>query len=335
MKILVTGGAGYIGSHTVVELVRSGHDVCIFDDLSNGKIEAIHRIEKILEKKIQFIKGDIRQLMQICKILCEFRPDVVIHFAALKAVSESVQNPLKYYEVNVSGTITLLQAMDLAGCKACIFSSSATVYGIPQFLPLNENHPTNPINPYGRTKLVAENLLQDWCFLGSSRRAVCLRYFNPIGADKSGFLGENPTRFPNNVMPFLTDVALGRRDKFYIFGDDYDTRDGSGERDYIHVSDLAICHVKAAERLEEFDNFEVMNVGTGIGTTVFELLKTFEEVSGKTIVKEIIQRRLGDVATSWTDTSIAQSKLNYVCEKNVRQACADVWNWLSLNPNGY
>lgn len=335
MRILVTGGAGYIGSHTVVELVRSGHVVCIFDDLSNGKIEAIHRIEKVLEQKIQFIKGDIRQLMQIAKVLCEFRPDVVIHFAALKAVGESFQDPLKYYEVNVSGTITLLQAMDLAGCKACIFSSSATVYGIPRFLPLNENHPTNPINPYGRSKLVAENLLQDWCFLGDSRKAVCLRYFNPIGADKSGFLGENPTSFPNNVMPFLTDVALGRRDKFYIFGDDYDTRDGSGERDYIHVSDLAICHVKAAERLEEFDNFEVMNVGTGTGTTVFELLKTFEEVSGKTIVTEISQRRPGDVAISWTDTSIAQSKLNYVCEKTVRQACEDIWNWLSLNPNGY
>ena len=263
MKVLVTGGAGYIGSHTCLKLLRSGHQVSVVDSLYNGSEEALKRVQRLSNRTLEFSQCDVRDAQALNRVFDKYKPNAVIHFAGLKAVGESVVEPARYYDVNIGGTATLLRVMERAGCAKIVFSSSATVYGEPQYLPCDENHPLNPINPYGRTKLIGENLLQDWSSAKQGRHAVALRYFNPVGADASGLIGEDPNGIPNNLMPFISQVAVGRRDCLQVFGDDYDTLDGTGVRDYIHVVDLAKAHIAALEQIEILEPFEVINIGTG------------------------------------------------------------------------
>jgi len=334
MKVLVTGGAGYIGSHTCVELLKSGHDVLVIDNLSNGHELALKRVQNITNCELGFINADIRDVNSMKNIFAEFKPETVIHFAGLKAVSESVSEPLKYYNVNVDGSISLLMAMNNAGCNSIIFSSSATVYGDPHYLPYDELHPTNPVNPYGRTKLMIEDIISDWTKVNVSRKGTVLRYFNPVGAHESGQIGEEPIGIPNNLMPYLAQVAIGRRDHLNIFGTDYNTADGTGSRDYIHVVDLAIAHVAALNQ-KKLNNFEVINIGGGKSTTVLDLLKSFEDISGIKIKSKYLPRREGDLPIFWADTSKALKKLNWQPERNIKKICEDTWQWHKNNPNGY
>jgi UDP-glucose 4-epimerase len=335
MKVLVTGGAGYIGSHTCVELLESGHDVFVIDNLSNGHEVAIKRIRNITNCKLGFVNADIRNTNALDRIFAEFKPDAVIHFAGLKAVGESVVEPLTYYNVNVGGSISLLEAMDRAGCMNIIFSSSATVYGIPHYLPYDENHPTSPINPYGQTKLIVEQIIQDWVSVNEKRRGSSLRYFNPIGAHPSGQIGEDPQGLPNNLMPFISQVATGRREYLQIFGSDYETKDGTGARDYIHVQDLANAHVKTLYSQAKLQPFEVLNIGNGKAITVLELIKSFQCASGVSIKYKLSPRREGDLPAFWSNASLAFEKLAWKPRFKIDQMCKDTWRWQKNNTNGY
>lgn len=332
--ILVTGGAGYIGSHTCVELLNAGHELVVFDNFCNSHPEALRRVERITCKKIPVVEGDIRDQAAVEAVLRQYDCQSVIHFAGLKAVGESVEKPLAYYDNNVIGTHRLLQAMNNCGVKTLVFSSSATVYGEPQFLPLTEDHPLSATNPYGRTKLVIEDMLRDLYRSDSSWRIAILRYFNPVGAHESGLIGEDPQGVPNNLMPFVAQVAVGRRDKLKVWGSDYPTHDGTGVRDYIHVVDLANGHLKALSVLNSSQCFEV-NLGTGVGYSVLDVVKAFEIASGRPVPYDLCARRSGDVAACYTDPSFADALLDWRAERGVDAMCVDSWNWQNLNPEGF
>ena len=334
MRVLVTGGAGYIGSHTCVELLEAGHEVCVIDNLCNGHEVALERVRDITNCELQFVNADIRDASTLNKIFATFKPEAVIHFAGLKAVGESVVNQLKYYEVNVGGSLSLLAAMSKVECKNIVFSSSATVYGEPQYLPYDEMHPTNPVNPYGRTKLIVENMINDWTKVAKKRKGTILRYFNPVGAHETGQIGEEPIGVPNNLMPFIAQVAAGRRKHLNIFGNDYETADGTGARDYVHVVDLALAHTSALNK-NELDNFEILNIGGGKGTTVLELVRKFEDISGVPINFKYLPRRDGDLAAFWADSSKAFETMSWKTERNIKNICEDTWRWHKYNPIGY
>ncbi len=332
--ILVTGGAGYIGSHTCVELLNAGHDLVVFDNFSNSHPEALVRVEQISGRKLNVVKGDIRDQGALEATIQGSGCNAVIHFAGLKAVGESVDKPLEYYDNNVIGTHRLLQAMGNCGIKTLVFSSSATVYGEPQFLPLTEDHPLSATNPYGRTKLVIEDMLRDLYRSDSSWKIAILRYFNPVGAHESGLIGEDPRGIPNNLMPFVAQVAIGRRDCLKVWGSDYPTPDGTGVRDYIHVVDLALGHLKALGRLQEPQCFEV-NLGTGTGYSVLDVVKAFERASGKPVRYDLAPRRGGDVASCYADPAVAAALFEWRAERGLDAMCADAWRWQISNPAGY
>ena len=335
MRVLVTGGAGYIGSHTCLELLRSGHEVWVVDNLYNGNIEALTRIKELSNRTLEFSKCDVRDAQALEEVFDQFKPDAVIHFAGLKAVGGSVAEPARYYDVNVGGTAILLGTMEQMGCKNIVYSSSATVYGEPQYLPCDENHPLDPINPYGRTKLMGESLLKDWSSAVQGRHAVALRYFNPVGADGSGQIGEDPHSIPNNLMPFISQVAVGHRECLQVFGDDYDTIDGTGARDYVHVSDLAKAHIAAVERISALGSFDVINIGTGEGLSVIQIIKEFEKQSGRAVAYQIGPRRSGDTPAVWVDVVKAEKKLDFTAKLGISEMCQDKWLWQSANPHGY
>ena len=332
--IFVTGGAGYIGSHTCLELLQSGQEVVVFDNFSNSHPESLKRVEAITGKKIHCVEGDIRDQAAVASALRQFGCQAVVHFAGLKAVGESVEKPLEYYDNNVIGTHRLLGAMGECGIKTLVFSSSATVYGEPQRLPLTEDHPLSATNPYGRTKLVIEDMLRDLYRSDPSWRIGILRYFNPVGAHKSGLIGEDPQGIPNNLMPFVAQVAVGRREQLKVWGNDYPTPDGTGVRDYIHVVDLALGHLKALERLTKAQCFEV-NLGTGTGYSVLDVIRAFEKASGRPVPYELAPRRPGDVASCYADPTFAAELLNWRAERNLDVMCVDSWRWQSNNPNGF
>ena len=332
--ILVTGGAGYIGSHTCVELLNAGHELVVFDNFCNSHPEALARVEKITGRKLNVVKGDIRDQGALEEAIRSFNCTAVIHFAGLKAVGESVEKPLDYYDNNVIGTHRLLQAMANCGVKTLVFSSSATVYGEPQFLPLTEDHPLSATNPYGRTKLVIEEMLRDLYRADPSWCIGILRYFNPVGAHESGLIGEDPQGIPNNLMPFVAQVAVGRRECLKVWGNDYPTPDGTGVRDYIHVVDLAKGHLKALQRLDSPQCYAV-NLGTGTGYSVLEVAKAFAEASGRPVPYEIAPRRAGDVAACYAEASYAEQLLDWRAERNLSAMCLDTWRWQSVNPNGF
>jgi UDP-glucose 4-epimerase len=336
MKVLVTGGAGYIGSHTCLELLRTGYTVHVIDNLGNGSVEALSRVKRLSNRNLAFTECDVRDANSLDTVFAKFKPDAIIHFAGLKAVGESTTKPAVYYDVNVGGTAVLLGAMERARCNNIVFSSSATVYGEPQYLPCDEDHPLHPINPYGRTKFIGENLLQDWSIAESkSRRAVALRYFNPVGADPSGEIGEDPTDTPNNLMPFISQVAVGHRDYLQVFGNDYQTVDGTGVRDYIHVVDLARAHVAAVSHIRELGPFEAVNIGTGNGISVLQMVTEFEQQSSKKVNYQIAPRRPGDAAEVWADVSKAKRIFGFQAKFGVSEMCRDTWRWQNANPNGY
>ena len=334
-KFLVTGGAGYIGSHTILELLLAGHEVLAVDNLTNGHEEAVHRVKRLSNRQLKLEVGDVRDKQFLDRVFSDFAPDAVIHFAGLKAVGDSIVNPMAYYDVNVTGTSTLLQAMDQVGCRQIIFSSSATVYGEPVYLPLDEAHPTTPLNPYGRTKLIAEQIIADWCAANRTRAAISLRYFNPVGAHSSGQIGEEPNGIPNNLMPYLAQVAVGRLPILQIYGDDYETRDGTGERDYIHVVDLARAHVASLDYLKTAEGHDVINVGTGQGVTVLELVEAFERESGVKIPRAVVPRRAGDAASSYAEAKRARVLLGWEAQYGLDAMCRDTWAWCSSNAAGY
>ena len=335
MKILVTGGAGYIGSHTVVLLIEAGYDVVIFDNFCNASKESIKRVEKIVDKTLDVIEGDIRSSEDLEKVFTSYTIDAVIHFAGLKAVGESVEQPLKYYDNNINGTVTLCEVMAKHNCKSIIFSSSATVYGDPKRTPILEDFPTSTTNPYGRSKLFIEEILRDLYSSDSEWKVVLLRYFNPVGAHASGSIGEDPNGIPNNLMPFIAQTAVGKRAFLSVFGDDYDTVDGTGVRDYIHVVDLAQGHLNALDRIKNFREPMTINLGTGRGYSVLEMIQAFEEASGKEVPYKIAPRRAGDIATCFADPSYAKEILGWVATRGIDEMCADSWRWQSNNPNGY
>ena len=334
-KIFVTGGAGYIGSHTCVELLNAGHDVCVFDNFSNSQPEALVRVERITGKKPTLIQGDIRDRATLMAALRNSGATAVIHFAGLKAVGESVQSPLTYYDNNVVGTVQLLEAMAACDIKTLVFSSSATVYGDPQYLPLNEDHPLSATNPYGQTKLVIENILRDVHRSDPAWRIGILRYFNPVGAHASGLIGEDPQGTPNNLLPFVAQVAVGRRAHLNVWGDDYNTPDGTGVRDYIHVVDLALGHLKALEWLQKQAQCMAINLGTGVGYSVLEMMRAFEQASGKAVAYKVAPRRDGDVAACYADPSQALATLGWFAQRGLATMCEDAWRWQHNNPNGY
>lgn len=335
MIVFVTGGAGYIGSHTCVELLKAGHQPVIFDNLSNAKRGVLARIEQIAGKKPLFVEGDVRDRAKVEATLREHQCQSVIHFAGLKAVGESVEKPLEYYDNNVVGTLRILEAMRATGVPHIIFSSSATVYGVPNALPLDETHALSSINPYGRTKLVAEELIRDFLVANTHFQAGILRYFNPVGADESGLIGEDPRGIPNNLMPYVAQVAAGKREYLNVWGDDYDTPDGTGVRDYIHVVDLAQGHLCALEKLASTPESFTVNLGTGRGYSVLEVARLFEEASGRPVPYKIGPRRTGDVASCYADASKALELLGWKAKKEMPEMCRDSWNWQQKNPNGY
>lgn len=336
MKILVTGGAGYIGSHTCVELLEAGHEVVVVDNLINSKEEAIRRIQAIAGKPLEFHKVDLLDREALSQVFDGANIDAVIHFAALKAVGESVTIPLSYYHNNLTGTIQLLQVMREHGVKKIVFSSSATVYGETNTPPLQEDMPrSTATNPYGWTKLMMEQILEDVYKADPGWNIAILRYFNPVGAHPSGKIGEDPNGIPNNLLPFISQVAVGKLPYLRVFGSDYPTSDGTPIRDYIHVVDLATGHLRALEKLESNPGLVIYNLGTGRGNTVFEVLHAFERVYGKPIPYEVVGRRPGDLPVSYADPSKAEKELNWKAERNIDEMCADVWRWQSKNPNGY
>ena len=332
--VLATGGAGYIGSHTMVELLAAGFDVICLDNFSNSSPEAVKRVEKITHKRVTLVNGDVRDREVLARVF--HRPiDAVVHFAALKAVGESVQRPVEYYDNNIGGTLALLEAMDAKGVNRIVFSSSATVYGVPDSLPLTEDAPIRPVNPYGHTKAMVEQILRDWCAADAARSAVSLRYFNPIGAHPSGTIGEDPQDIPNNLFPFIAQVAIGKRDKLNVWGGDWPTPDGTGVRDYLHVVDLALGHVAGIAYAQSHAGFTPINLGTGRGTSVLEMVQAFERASGRTVPHVLAARREGDVAACWADVALARRLLGWEATRTIEQACADGWRWQSGNPNGY
>lgn len=332
MRILVTGGAGYIGSHTCVALAEAGHDVTLYDNFCNSSPRAVARIEELAPRRVQAVEGDIRDRPRLEAALAGM--DAVIHFAALKAVGESCAQPLRYFDNNIGGTIVLLQAMAAAGVGRLVFSSSATVYGDAEQVPVAEDAPLSVTNPYGRTKLVMEQLIGDVCAAEPAFRAVLLRYFNPVGAHPSGRIGEDPRGEPANVMPYITQVAIGRRPELRIFGGDWPTPDGTGVRDYIHVMDLALAHVRAVE-LESGAGCRALNLGTGQGHSVLELVRAFEQASGRQVPYRIVDRRPGDVAALWADPAHAEAVLGWRAGRSLAQMCADAWRWQQASPDGY
>ncbi len=336
MKVLVTGGAGYIGSHTCVELLDAGYEVAILDNLYNASKKSVDRIEEITGKKVAFYEKDMRDAEALAEIFAKEKPECVIHFAGLKAVGESVEKPLEYYENNIGGTLTLLDALRKNGCKNIIFSSSATVYGDPAFVPITEECPKgSPTNPYGWTKSMLEQILTDVHTADSEWNVILLRYFNPIGAHASGKIGEDPKGIPNNLVPYVAQVAIGKREKLGVFGNDYDTPDGTGVRDYIHVVDLARGHVKAIDKIKENPGVKIYNLGTGKGYSVLEVVKAFSIASGREIPYEIKPRRAGDIATCYADASLAEKELGWKATFDINDMCADSWRWQSQNPDGY
>lgn len=336
MAILVTGGAGYIGSHTVVELQEAGYDVVVVDNLSNSSEKFLKRVEKITGKPVTFYEVDILDREGLEKVFAAESIDCCIHFAGLKAVGESVAKPWEYYYNNISGTLVLVDVMRRHNVKNIIFSSSATVYGNPAFIPITEECPKGQItNPYGQTKGMLEQILMDMQKADPEWNVILLRYFNPIGAHKSGTIGENPNGIPNNLMPYITQVAVGKLKELGVFGNDYDTPDGTGVRDYIHVVDLAKGHVKAIEKIRQNPGTEIYNLGTGAGYSVLDIVKNFEEASGVKIPYVIKDRRAGDIATCYADASKAEKELGWKAEYGIREMCEDSWRWQKNNPNGY
>ena len=334
-KILVTGGAGYIGSHTCVELLNDGYDIIVLDNLSNSSRESLRRVEKITGKSPAFVEGDIRDRALLDKLFTENNISAVIHFAGLKAVGESVEIPLSYYDNNVIGTLMLLEAMTAADVKTIVFSSSATVYGDPASLPIREDFPTSATNPYGRSKLMIEEIMEDLQKSDDSWRIALLRYFNPVGAHPSGMIGEDPNDIPNNLMPYVSQVAIGKLEKLSVFGDDYPTKDGTGVRDYIHVVDLSVGHVKAIEKLRTTTGVHKWNLGVGTGYSVLEMVAAFEKASDKSVPYQIAPRRSGDIAACYANPDKALKELDWKAEKGLEDMVSDGWRWQSQNPEGY
>ena len=336
MKILLTGGAGYIGSHTIIELDKAGYSVVVVDNLYNSNPKALERVGEIIGKQIPFYKADIRDAEALTKVFEAEKPDAVIHFAGLKAVGESVSKPLEYYHNNMTGTFILLDVMRNHGCKNIIFSSSATVYGDPAIIPITEACPKGHCtNPYGQTKSMLEEVLMDVQKADNEWNVVILRYFNPIGAHQSGRIGENPNVIPNNLMPYITQVAIGRRPELGVFGDDYDTHDGTGVRDYIHVCDLAAGHVSALKAIQRNCGLGIYNLGTGHGYSVLDVVKAFEKANGVPVKYSIKPRRPGDIATCYCDPTKAKDELGWEAQYGIEEMCRDSWNWQKNNPNGY
>lgn len=333
--VLVTGGAGYIGSHTCVELLDVGYVPVVFDNFSNSSPEVLARIESLTGRPLRFYQGDIRDPAALDHALMDSGASAVVHFAGLKAVGESVEQPLRYYDNNVVGTLRLLEAMGRAGVKSLVFSSSATVYGEPQSLPLTENHPLSATNPYGRTKLVIEDMLRELHHADPAWRIAILRYFNPVGAHSSGEIGEDPVGVPNNLLPYVAQVAVGRCEYLNVWGADYPTHDGTGLRDYIHVVDLALGHLKALERLQTAAQCFSVNLGTGTGYSVLDIVRAFEQASGHTVPYRVGSRRAGDVAACYADPSHAAQLLGWRAERDLALMCRDAWNWQLRNPQGF
>ncbi len=335
MKILVTGGAGYIGSHTCVKLIEADHDVIVVDNLSNSKEESLNRVSKITGKSIEFHKVDLLDRDALNSLFKSHKIDAVIHFAGLKAVGESVSIPLQYYHNNITGTLSLCEVMEANEVRNLVFSSSATVYGDPHKVPITEDFPLSATNPYGRTKLMIEEILQDLYTSNDNWNIVLLRYFNPVGAHQSGLIGEDPNGIPNNLLPFISQVAVGKLSKLSVFGNDYPTKDGTGVRDYIHVVDLANGHVKALDKISSNPGVSIYNLGTGQGYSVLEMIDAFKKASSKNIPYEIVHRRPGDIASCYADPSKAKDDLGWIAERDINRMCEDAWRWQSKNPEGY
>jgi UDP-glucose 4-epimerase len=335
MQVLVTGGAGYIGSHTVIQLIEAGHEVVLFDNFCNASKQSVQRVEQITGQPIPLLEGDIRNSDDLHQVFERHNIEAVIHFAGLKSVGESVEIPLKYYDNNVHGTAVLCEVMAEHGCKSIVFSSSATVYGDPHTVPIKEDFPLNTTNPYGRTKLTVEEMLRDIYAADNTWNIILLRYFNPVGAHASGLIGEDPNGKPNNLMPFISQTAVGKRDFLSVFGDDYDTQDGTGVRDYIHVVDLASGHIKALNVIDTLEEILTVNLGTGKGYSVLEMVKAFEKSSKKQIPYKIMPRRAGDIASCYADPTYAKEVLGWEAKKDINQMCEDSWRWQVNNPNGY
>lgn len=335
MAVLVTGGAGYIGSHTCVQLLEAGYDIVVLDNLCNSKIEAVRRIKELTGKDFVFVQGDIRDSDLLDDIFSKYDIDSVVHFAGLKAVGESVSVPLRYYRNNVTGSILLFESMQRNGVKNIVFSSSATVYGMAEKMPLREDAPLVAVNPYGRTKLMIEDILRDIYSADNSWNIILLRYFNPVGAHPSGRIGEDPNGIPNNLMPFISQVAVGKLKELNVFGNDYPTPDGTCIRDYIHVMDLADGHVKALEKIKENPGVVAYNLGTGKGSSVMEMIAAFAEATGIKIPYKITGRRPGDAPVSYADPSKAEKELGWKASRNIIEMCRDLWTWQSQNPDGY
>ena len=335
MKVLLTGGAGYIGSHTAVACLEAGHEVVVFDNLSNSSAISLERVSRITGKQVEFIQGDIRDGAALRAVFAAHTIDTVVHFAGLKAVGESVEKPLHYYDNNITGSIVLLEAMIESGVHSIVFSSSATVYGDPARLPITEDFPLSATNPYGRSKLFIEEMLHDVARANADVKVALLRYFNPVGAHLSGLIGEDPRGIPNNLMPYIAQVAGGRRPYLQVFGDDYPTPDGTGVRDYIHVVDLARGHVAALNRLQSGKGVSTWNLGTGKGVSVLDMMKAFEKASGKKVAYQIAPRRAGDIAQCWADPARAVHDLGWRAEYDLEHMCVDTWRWQQMNPEGY
>ena len=331
IKILLTGGLGYIGSHTAIALVEVGYDIIIFDNLSNSSLDKLVSLEKILGKKIKFVLGDVRDVVNLTKVLKDEKIDSVIHFAGLKAVGESSVNPIEYYANNVYGALCLVQAMAGVGLKKLVFSSSATVYGNPQYLPIDEKHPTIPTNTYGRNKLQVEQLLSDISISDEGWSILCLRYFNPVGAHESGLIGEDPKGLPNNLMPYMAQVAAGVLPLLHIYGDDYETPDGTGIRDYIHIMDLALGHVSALRYINQNKGIDFCNLGTGHGFSVKEMVRALEDASSQKINFNVVQRRSGDIPICYASVSKAKQLLNWSASRNLKDMCESLWVWQKNN----
>lgn len=334
-RILVTGGAGYIGSHTCVELLQAGYQVVVVDNLSNSKVESLTRVQELSGKRLEFYQVDLLDQAALEAVFRARAVDAVIHFAGFKAVGESVVMPLRYYHNNVSGTLILLKTMKAFGVRHLVFSSSCTVYGDPHKVPITEDFPLSATNPYGRSKLMIEDILRDLYNADHSWNIALLRYFNPVGAHPSGRIGEDPNGIPNNLMPYIAQVAVGKLPYLRVFGNDYPTPDGTGVRDYIHVVDLALGHLKALERLSTNPGLVTYNLGTGRGYSVLEVVRAFERASGRKIPYQIVERRPGDVAITYADPSRANRELGWMAERGLDEMCADAWRWQSANPNGY